>query len=339
MPKTFVRLTGAEREEISRGLASGLGIRAIAASLERAPSTVSREARRPGTRDGYRAHAAAAGAARAASSRRRGKTKLSRNPRLRKWVEAKVLLRWSPRQVAESLRVEYPDDMAMRVSHETVYDHIYLLPRGALRKELVSALRREHKYRRKASRKTGTPAETRGKIAEMLSIEERPEAVEKRTVPGHWEGDLIVGKGNRSAVGTLVERTTRYAILVPLRSGKDAASVRKAYARELRRLPRELARTLTYDQGKEMGEHRKFTVGTGIRVYFAHPSSPWERGTNENTNGLVRQFFPKGTDFSKVTGREIKRVQRLLNGRPRMTLGWQKPEQVFRKLVALNSRD
>ena len=340
MPNQFVRLTDAEREEISRGLARGESLRGIARSLGRAPSTVSRDVRAERDRErGYRAVRAHARAARAASRRRKGKTKLGLNVRLRKWVEAKLLLRWSPSQVAKAASEEYPDDMTMRISHETIYDHVYVLPRGALRKGLISALRREHKYRRKASRKTGTPAETRGKLAEMLSIEERPKAVEDRTVPGHWEGDLIVGKGNRSAVGTLVERTTRYAILVPLRSGKDAASVRRAYARELRKLPKEMARTLTYDQGKEMGEHKKFTVDTGIKVYFAHPHSPWERGTNENTNGLVRQFFPKGTDFSKVTAREIKRAQRLLNGRPRMTLGWKKPEQVFRKLVALNSRD
>jgi IS30 family transposase len=338
MATKYRRLSIEEREEVSRGLACGDSLRRIAASLSRSPSTVARDVRgQKDRRCGYRAHAAASLARYRASRRRKGKTKLGSNDRLRRYVEAKLLLRWSPEQVAKAVREEYPDDEDMRISHETIYDHVYVLPRGALRKELISALRREHKYRRKASRATGTPAETRGKIAGMLSIEERPKGVEGRTVPGHWEGDLVVGRGNRSAVGTLVERTTRYAILVPLGGRKDAASVRRAYARELRKLPKELAKTLTYDQGKEMGQHARFTVDTGIKVYFAHPSSPWERGTNENTNGLVRQFFPKGTDFAGVPPREIKRVQRLLNGRPRMTLGWKKPEQAFNKLVALNS--
>jgi IS30 family transposase len=336
MPPKYRRLSSEEREEISRGLATGMSLAEIALGLGRATSSVSREVGQPRWKPEYRATVASVGAARRASARRKGKTKLFGNERLRKYVEAKLLLRWSPAQAAKAVREEYPDDEDMRISHETIYDHVYVLPRGALRKELISALRREHKYRRKASRATGTPAETRGKIAGMLSIEERPKGVEGRIVPGHWEGDLVVGRGNRSAVGTLVERTTRYAILVPLKA-KDAVSVRKAYAREMRKLPKELAKTLTYDQGSEMSGHKKFTIDTGIKVYFAHPSSPWERGTNENTNGLVRQFFPKGTDFAGVAPREIKRVQRLLNGRPRMTLGWKKPEQAFNKLVALNS--
>jgi len=336
MPTKYRRLSNEEREEISLGLATGEMQADIARRLGRATSTISREVGHPRWKPEYRAGVASVGAARRASSRRKGKTKLFGNDRLRKFVEEKLLLRWSPMQVPKAVREEYPDDEDMRISHETIYDHVYVLPRGSLRKELIRALRREHKYRRKASRATGTPAETRGKIAGMLSIEERPKAVEDRIVPGHWEGDLIVGKGNRSAVGTLVERTTRYTILVPLKA-KDAASVRKAYAREMRKLPKELARTLTYDQGTEMSGHKKFTIDTGIQVYFAHPSSPWERGTNENTNGLIRQFFPKGTDFSGVPAREIKRVQRLLNGRPRMTLNWKKPDYVFQKLVALNS--
>jgi|CXWL01.1.fsa_nt_gi IS30 family transposase len=336
MPPKYRRLTIEEREEISRGLATGISPTEIARGLGRAPSSVCREIGRPRWKAEYRAVVASVSAKRRASSRRKGKTKLGGNERLRRFVEAKLLLRWSPAQVAKAVREEYPDDEDMRISHEAIYDHVYVLPRGSLRKELISALRREHKYRRKASRATGTPAETRGKIAGMLSIEERPKAVENRIVPGHWEGDLIVGKGNRSAVGTLVERTTRYTILVPLKA-KDAVSVRKAYAREMRKLPKELAKTLTYDQGTEMNGHKRFTADTGIQVYFAHPASPWERGTNENTNGLIRQFFPKGTDFRGVSAREIKRVQRLLNGRPRMTLDWKKPEYAFQKLVALNS--
>jgi IS30 family transposase len=335
MQTTYRRLAFDEREEISRGLACGDSIRRIASVLKRAPSTISRDIRKErDRRRGYRAVTAETRARSAASLRRKGQTKLGAGSALLRCVEAKLALRWSPQQIARRMREEYPDDEDMRISHETIYRYVYVQPRGAFRKRLIAALRREQKYRRKARRAKGTTAETRGKLAGMLSIEERPKEVADRIVPGHWEGDLMMGKG--SAVGTLVERTTRYAILVPLKA-KDAVSVRQAYAREMRKLPKELAKTLTYDQGKEMSGHRQFTVDTGIQVYFAHPSSPWERGTNENTTGLIRQFFPKGTDFSKVTTREIKKVQRLLNGRPRMTLGWKKPEEAFNKLVALNS--
>jgi len=339
MRTTYRRLSFEEREEISRGLACGRQFAVIAASLGRPSSAVSREVRRNDVgHRGYRATTATNRALIAASLRRRGKTKLASNPRLAAYVHDKLAARWSPAQIARAVREEYPDDEDMRISHETVYRYVYVLPRGSLKKSLIAGLRREHKYRRKGRRLKGTGAEKRGKIAEMLSIEERPKEVADRIVPGHWEGDLIMGKHKRSAMGTLVERTTRYAILVPLKA-KDAVSVRKAYVREMRKLPKEVAKTLTYDQGGEMSGHKQFTVDTGIQVYFAHPGSPWERGTNENTNGLVRQFFPKGTDFTDVTAREIKRVQRLLNGRPRMTLGWKKPEQVFNKLVALNSRN
>ena len=221
----------------------------------------------------------------------------------------------------------------MRISHEAIYQYIYVLPRGELKRTLTKALRQERAYRRKR-RGSGTIEETRGKIADMLSIEERPAEVADRSIPGHWEGDLIMGKYKRSALGTLVERTTRKIILVPLKE-KNANAVRKAYARELCSLPKELTKTLTYDQGKEMSEHKQFTIDTGIQVYFAHPGSPWKRGTNENTNGLIRQYFPKGTDFMKVTPREIKRVERELNDRPRKVLNWMKPDEVFNQLVAL----
>ena len=205
--------------------------------------------------------------------------------------------------------------------------------RGELKRALIQALRQERKYRRKKG-KRGYSEETRGRIADMLSIEERPAEVAHRIIPGHWEGDLIMGKNKRTAMGTLVERTARYTILVPLKT-KDAQSVRKAYAKELTLLPKQIAKTLTYDQGKEMSEHRQFTIDTGIQVYFAHPGSPWERGTNENTNGLVRQYFPKGTDFSKVLARRIKQVQRELNDRPRAVLHYKKPDEVINQLVAL----
>jgi len=235
------------------------------------------------------------------------------------------------------MEMAYPSDTSMRISHEAIYQYIYVLPRGSLKKELISCLRQERKYRRKKGGRKGNPEEMRGKIADMLSIDERPKEVEDRIVPGHWEGDLIMGKYKRTALGTLVERTTRYTILVPLGRNKRATDVRKAYAKAMKTIPKELAKTLTYDQGKEMSEHQKFTIDTGIQVYFAHPGSPWERGTNENTNGLIRQYFPKGTEFDKISTREIKRVQRQLNDRPRAALGFYKPDEKFNELVALNS--
>src|SRR3990172_6011935 len=330
MGTRYRRLSIEEREEISRGLACGDSLRKIAASLARSPSTVMRDVRsQRDLRRGYRAHAAASLSRYRSSRRRKGRTKLGGNPRLRRYVEQGLLRFWSPSQIAMAVRGEYPHDMTMRISPETIYAYVYVLPRGSLKKELIASLRREHKYRR-ARRKGSKVQETRGRIADMLSIEERPKEVADRIVPGHWEGDLIIGKRNRSAIGTLVERTTRFTVLVPLRA-KDPATVRRSFAREMRRLPKELAKTLTYDQGKEMGQHKKFTVDTGIKVYFAHPSSPWERGTNENTNGLIRQFFPKGTDFSKVTTRQIKRAQRLLNVRPRAVLHYEKPDEVINR--------
>jgi IS30 family transposase len=219
--------------------------------------------------------------------------------------------------------------MTMRISDEAIYDHVYLLPRGELKRSIIKALRQERKHRRMHR---GAKGETRGKIAEMLSIEERPAEIESRIVPGHWEGDLVVGKRNQSAVGTLVERTTRHLILVPLRA-RDATSVRKAFAKAVRTLPKELKLTLTYDQGKEMAEHMRFTIDTGVKVYFAHPHSPWERGTNENTNGLLRQYFPKGTDFTKVATKDLRAAQRSLNGRPRKTLNWKTPQEAFQELM------
>lgn len=269
----------------------------------------------------------------AASSRRSGKSRLAQEKRLRKQVIRRLLHEWSPREIQERLKKEYPLDMTMRISHEAIYRFLYVLPRGALRQTLIKALRQEHKYRRK--RKKGNAEEKRGKIADMLSIEERPEEVADRSVPGHWEGDLIVGLHRKSALGTLVERTTRYTLLVPLGRDKSAVAVRKAYACAFRSIPTELKKTLTYDQGKEMLEHKRFTIDTGIQVYFAHPGSPWERGTNENTNGLIRQYFPKGTDFAKVSTQAIKRVQRRLNDRPRAVLDYEKPNEVINRLVAL----
>ena len=331
--KGYRRLTNTEREEMSRGLAQGESISAIARRLDRAPSTMSREVNRNGGTSGYRAFSAGRRAQESASSRRNGKSRIAREDHLRAYVIQKLKQRWSPREIVKRIQEEYPQDMAMRLSHEAIYRYIYVLPRGSLKQMLIRALRQERTYRRKHRR--GNVEETRGKIADMLSIEERPREVVDRSVPGHWEGDLIMGKYKRTALGTLVERTTRYTILVPLGKNKDAVSVRKAYTKELGNLPKEIAKTLTYDQGKEMSEHKQFTIDTGIQVYFAHPGSPWERGTNENTNGLIRQYFPKGTAFDKVSVREIKRVQRELNDRPRAVLHYKKPDEVINQLVAL----
>jgi len=332
-PTQYRRLTGVEREEASRGLAQGETLSAIARRLGRTPSTIAREVNRNGGVGGYRAFRAGRRAIEYASSRRNGKSRLTCEERLRIYVIEKLRRRWSPREIVKRIQEEYPLDMTMRISHEAIYRYIYVLPRGSLKQILIKALRQEHKYRRKQKR--GNVEETRGKIADMLSIEERPAEVECRAVPGHWEGDLIMGRYKRTALGTLVERTTRYTILVPLGKNKDAVNVRKAYTRELGVLPKEVRKTLTYDQGKEMSEHKQFTIDTGIQVYFAHPGSPWERGTNENTNGLIRQYFPKGTEFDKVSAREIKRVQRELNDRPRAVLHYKKPDEVINQLVAL----
>jgi IS30 family transposase len=329
----YYRITNNEREEISRSLAIGKSIPEISKELGRHRVTIFREVNRDSGKSGYRAFSASKRAQDSAGSRRSGKTRLDKDKRLRIYVLQRLEQQWSPRAISERLIIEYPLDMEMRISHEAIYRYIYVLPRGELKRTLIRALRQEHAYRHK--HKTDKPSETRGKIADMLSIEERPVEVEDRTVPGHWEGDLILGKNKQSALGTLVERTTRYTILVPLGDKKDAVSVREAFAKAFYFLPIELKKTLTYDQGKEMSEHQRFTIDTGIQVYFAHPSSPWERGTNENTNGLIRQYFPKATDFANISVRVIEQVQRSLNDRPRAVLNYLKPDEVINALVAL----
>lgn len=307
----------------------------MARRLHRDSGTISREIRRNSGASGYRAFSAGRRAMKASSSRRYGKRRLCQEPPLQKYVQAGLRERWSPHEIVRRIQMEYPQDMSMRISHEAIYQYVYVLPRGSLKKELIACLRQERKHRRKKGGRKGKPEETRGKIADMLSIEERPKEVEDRIVPGHWEGDLIMGKYKRTALGTLVERTTRYTLLVPLGRNKSAIDVRRAYAKAMKTVPKELTKTLTYDQGKEMSEHKTFTIDTGIQVYFAHPGSPWERGTNENTNGLIRQYFPKGTAFDTIPTREIKRVQRQLNNRPRAALGFYKPTEKFNELVAL----
>lgn len=321
----YKRLTETEREEISRQLATGRSRRAIAETLGRAPSTIARElTRNQATPTSYRATAAHARATDEARARRRPR-RLDAHARLRAYVFGRLRLRWSPEQIAHRLTIEYPHDTTMRISHETIYTYLYVLPRGALRKELLACLRQPRPHRRPRSNNP----ERRGKIPDMISIEERPAEVADRSVPGHWEGDLIMGSRNASALGTLVERVSRTVLLVPLEEGKTAPEVREAFGEEITTLPAALRRSLTYDQGKEMSEHRLFTEQTDVQVYFAHPHSPWERGTSENTNGLLRQFFPKGTDFRKVSRAEIQRVQDLMNGRPRKTLDFRTPAEVF----------
>jgi IS30 family transposase len=329
----YKRLAIQERENISRGLAQKKTMRAIAGEINRSASTISREIKRNSGKSGYRAYSASQRAKTAAASRREGKSRIAQLESLRRCVLEKLQEEWSPEEISKWIKIEYSWDMAMQISHEAIYQYIYVLPRGGLKQTLIKALRQEHKYRR--TQKGGKTEENRGKIANMLSIEERPAEVADRAVPGHWEGDLILGKYKRSALGTLVERTTRYTILVALGDQKDALSVREAYAEAFKTIPDELKKTLTYDQGKEMSEHQQFTIDTGMQVFFAHPGSPWERGTNENTNGLIRQYFPKGTDFAQVSEDEIKMVQRKLNDRPRKALNFYKPNEVFNKLVAL----
>jgi len=335
----YKRLSDLEREDISRMLSQKCSFHNIAKTLGRNVSTISREINAGScSKYTYRAVKAQKRAKRNSSKRKAGKHRLNNEQDLWKYIRQKLKKKWSPRQIAEELEKDYPLDMAMRISPETIYTYIYILPRGSLKKELTSCLRQNRKRRHKQSR--GVKMER--KIEDMLSIEERPQEVEDRIIPGHWEGDLIVGKNNRSALGTLVERTTRTTILVPVKN-REAEVVAKAFAKEVRKLPQQMKLTMTYDQGREMAKHKLFTNITGIKVYFAHPRSPWERGTNENTNGLIRQFFPKGTDFKKVSRYEIKKVQDLLNGRPRQVLDFRKPYEVFNQLinssVALNSRN
>jgi len=317
-----------EREEISLGLAQGLSKNYIALSLGRSSSTICREVNRNTVnRQAYRAVKAQHRAHKLRHLARKNR-KMDINLPLKHYVLLHLDQLWSPEQIAKRLKILYPENMNMQISPESIYSYLYVLPRGALRKELVKCLRYHHINRRihGKSRQKSCP------IQDYISIEERPAEVADRIIPGHWEGDLLMGHNNGSALGTLVERTTRMTFLVQLKD-KDATAVRESFAKEFKHLPKGLKRSLTYDQGQEMAEHKLFTKSTKIQVYFAHPHSPWERGTNENTNALIRQFFPKGTDFSKVTLGSIKKAQDMLNDRPRKTLGFLTPHEVFGKLL------
>jgi len=324
-----LRLSLADREELSRGLVAGDSLRTIATRLRRAPSTISREVAWSGTRSRYRAWRADSEATR--RGQRPKPAKLAVDARLCREVERGLRARWSPQQIAARLICDYPDDLNMRVSHETIYRTLFVQARGALRKELTACLRTGRTQRRPHMRIERSGA---GRLQNMILISDRPPEIEDRAVPGHWEGDLIIGKGGRSAIGTLVERSSRYVVLLHLPHGRTAEDVRAALTRQISKLPAELRRTLTWDQGKEMAEHVRFSTDTNMVVYFCDPHSPWQRGSNENTNGLLRQYFPSKADLSLHSAAQLNAVARELNNRPRQTLNWMKPSEVFCRTVA-----
>ena len=323
-----VALTLAEREEISRAMVAGHSMRSVATRLGRAPSTISREVNRNGGRGWYRA----SGADKAAwDHARRPKTcKLAENRRLANIVAGKLQGQWAPQQIAGWLKRAYPEEENYHVSHETIYRSLYIQARGALKKELLQHLRRTRAMRR--SRHHTQKTENHGRITDTVSISERPATVEDRAVPGHWEGDLLFGD-NTSQIATLVERHTRYVMLVKV-AGKDTETVISALIKNARKLPQELFKSLTWDRGKEMAGHKRFTLATDIKVYFCDPHSPWQRGSNENTNGLLRQYFPKGIDISGYSQAQLNAVARKLNGRPRKTLNYETPAERFTQSVA-----
>jgi IS30 family transposase len=320
------RLTLGDREEISLGLHAAESLTVIAGRLGRAVSTVSREVAANGGRAGYRAWRAHA---RARERARRPKACKLDDPRLAAEVSADLAAWWSPQQIAGRLRIAHPSDPMMRVSHETIYQSLYVQGRGELRRELARCLRTGRAARRPRGHGAG-----RGQIPGKVMISERPAEAADRAVPGHWEGDLIIGQGNRSAVGTLVERSTRFVLLLHLPAGYAAAEVEGAMRTAIGALPAALARSVTWDQGHEMARHAAFTLATGIPVYFCDPHSPWQRGSNENTNGLLRQYLPKGTDLSAHDAAALDAIAASLNGRPRKTLGYMTPSEKLAEFLA-----
>ena len=326
--RSSLTLKLSEREEISRGIAAGHSFRSIAEALSRAPSTVSREVNRNAGRHRYRASQADQAAWDRAQ---RAKTcKLVENRALARIVAKKLQLNWAPEQIAGWLKRTYADDERYQVSHETIYRSLFIQARGALKKELLQHLRRTRVMRR--SRHHTQKTEDHGRITDAISISERPASVEDRAVPGHWEGDLISGTRN-THIATLVERHTRYVMLAKVK-GKDTETVINALIKQAHKLPKELYKSLTWDRGKEMADHKRFTLATDVKVYFCDPKSPWKRGSNENTNGLLRQYFPKGTNLSVHSQAHLNKVARQLNERPRKTLGFYSPAEKFGGCVA-----
>jgi IS30 family transposase len=327
--RSKLALTLSEREEISRGLAADQSARSLARLLGRAPSTVSREIHRNGGYDRYRALLADEAAYSRACRPKR--CKLARSPRLRRAVVGKFKQDWSPQQIAGWLKQMHPEDESKRVSHETIYRSLFIQSRGAFRKELTQYLRSKRTMRR--SKRASSHGDGRGQIKDIVSISERPASVEDRAVPGHWEGDLLAGSKN-TYIATLVERHTRYVMLVKIPS-RDTETVVNALIKHARKLPTELYKSLTWDRGKELADHKRFSLATDIDVYFCDPQSPWQRGSNENTNGLLRQYFPKGTDLSVHSQAHLNKIARRLNERPRQTLGFRTPAEIFNACVAL----
>jgi IS30 family transposase len=322
-------LTLAEREDISRGVASGYSLRTIAQHVRRAPSTVSREVARHGGRAQYRAGNADSQAWE--SALRPKPCRLATHSKLQELVASKLLQDWSPRQISGWLKTEYPNDESLRVSHETIYRSLFIQARGALKKELIQHLRSKRRIRR--SRHASVYGHSQGRIVDAISIRERPAEVEDRAVPGHWEGDLLRGARN-SHVATLVERHSRYCMLVKV-PGKDTATVVAALSQHVLRLPEALRLSLTWDRGLEMAQHKNFTIATDMKVYFCDPQSPWQRGSNENTNGLLRQYLPKKADLSSFSQSELDAIALRLNTRPRQTLGFRTPADKLQASVAL----
>lgn len=326
-------LTLSERIEIQAGIIAEETQASIAARLGRPASTISTEIRRNGGARAYRAEAAQSATLARRGAARRGRCDIAEYAPLRDEIYARMQRGWSPEEIAGMLKLEYPDNILMHTCHESIYRYVYVVARGELQRELVKFMRRSHKERKPQRRGV---AATQGKIPDMVLVDERPPEVEARLIAGHYEGDLIVGAGNRSAVGVLVERTTRFTMLCHLPQ-KDAESVREAFTRRLADIPAALRLSLTYDQGKEMSQHKILSDDLGLKVFFCHPHSPWERGTCESQNGRIRHYLPKGMDLSTVSYQQLSAYQEMLNERPRKILGWKSPAQCFRELISKNN--
>ena len=326
MKTAYKRLNRDHRIEIEKQIALGKNNKQIASTLSVHPSTISRELKRV-KNEPYDNLKAEVNYVHNLLEKRLGTSKINSNPKLKNFVYSQLELHWSPKQISDALKQFYPFDPTMQISHESIYYHIYIQPKKEVEKLLISQLRQKRKYRGNTRRGT----DKRTTIKDPIRIDERPAEVLTREIPGHWEGDLVLGKNRESAIGTLVERTTRFLIIVPLKK-RDSTTVRKAFEKEFRKLPDNLKLSLTYDNGTEMAQHKTFTKNSKVKVYFAHPYSPWERPTNENTNGLIRDYFPKGTDFKKKKKKQLKEVQNQLNERPRKTLEYESPLNTISRL-------